>query len=914
MNVLYFLEPREELGNPLFRLGTVRNHLSEEISSLKNINGVDVKLLTSNEVATAALDEKLLTKECFITVSQAVFDRQFERNDEMGNIWFSGTYTSSEMNKAKRIYSKLLSNFKPDVIVCYESSCPYFKEIFPEAIILNSMLGMLSRSPFPEMGCYDPFGLYGESFLAKKKDELKKLDITDIESKRLNQFKSKYLEFINDKNPINRNQVRSGYEKCMLLPMQVSGYFAFDESLPLGWEVSNQIELIETVMPLVDSSIGVYVTLHGAESDLRTMNELNRLQSLYPNLLFNSDVQRVRWCSQWVLPHVDGVIAVSSSVGYQSALWNKPVFVVGDSQLNVFDSGKLGDIDSVLDKIETNYDPIIYYILTRYSPLIKGYCHNGKWLASFFKFMKSKNNIDESGLDLFPKIDDEDRYFKALVNEIRVSKTLEELERYASHLDATRIVDVNRIKSLIVKNDVISFDVFDTLITRNLMHPNHVFNLMEKEASLIFLEEGLSLESFGGFRNLRERAGNRVIRLAKRKGEEEIQYKSIYEELRYLSGLSKESVLKLRKLELRVEKDVMTQRELGVDLYRYAKSQGKVVILVSDMYLERKDILFLLKKNGITDFDDFFVSSEYGVTKKNGGLFDIVNQHYPNKKIFHLGDNHLSDVLRPLEKNILSEHLPIINETYHQSSLAKENYSQSDVISSLGDSLMHGVISRTYYDNRIFSDSWFDQSPHRLGFEGCGAILLGFAKWILEESMRDGVKDLFFLARDGYLIKKIYDQISVGYPNAPKSHYLLASRRCYSTAALSCEQDLLDSLSMSFSEVPLHKILDARYGIGVDELKSDTLKVAGFSCFDDLVNIKRRSHLNRFKKLLSHNCDIILKNSNLERDALLKYFNSMGLSADSDTFSIVDIGHNGSLQKYIGKLLGGVLILMDITL
>ncbi|MFT5592342.1 MAG: HAD superfamily hydrolase (TIGR01549 family) [Oceanicoccus sp.] len=904
MNVLYFLEPRKELGNPLFRLGSVRNHLVHEIKDLSLVDDVDVRLLASEEVAKASLQEGLLSKDLFLTVPQSTLDRNFKRNDKMGGLWYSKEYTDREMQKAKRIYSKVLKGFVPDVIVCYESSCPYLKSLFPDSLILNSMLGMLSRAPYPEMGAYDPVGLYGKSFLAENIDKLKSLRMTKEQSIRLESFRSCYREFINDKNPIDRKSVRSGFEKCVLLPMQVSGYFAYDECLPKGWDVTNQIDLIKHVMPLIDENIGVYVTLHGAESDIETRESIEKLQAIYSNLLFDQDVQRVRWCSQWVLPHMDGVVSVSSSVGYQAALWNKPVFVVGDSQLNVFDSGKLSEIPIILNQNDTNYDAIIYYILTRYSPLIDGYCHNGEWLYSFFKRMKDQVNDGVEGLDIFTKIDNEDDYFKALKSSLRHSKTAEELERYSSHLSSTRIVDVDKIKSKIEGSEIISFDVFDTLITRRLMHPNHVFELMNSDARRIFEHEGLSLDDFGGFRNLRERAANRIIRSVKRAGGEEIHYKAIYEEIRRLTKLTKESTLKIRKLELKVEKDVMTHRPLGVELFRFAKSLGKTVILVSDMYLEKDDIAFILKKNGIDGYADFFVSSDYGVTKKNGGLFDIVLNRYKRKDILHLGDNHLADVLRPLEKGIKAEHLPIINETYHSSSLAKENYPESAVKQSLGESLMHGVISRSFYDNRVFSDNWFDQSPYRLGFEACGSILFGFTKWILEQSIRDGVEDLYFLARDGFLVKEIYDKISKSYPNAPRSHYLLASRRCFSTAAMDTEQDLLDSLSMSFSEVSYSKILESRYGVETAELKSDTLKVLGLSSFEDLVNIKRRSHLNRFKRLLSHNKEIILSKASIERQALIQYFSSMGITKNSNAFSVVDIGHNGSLQKYLSKLMG----------
>ncbi len=53
------------------------------------------------------------------------------------------------------------------------------------------------------------------------------------------------------------------------------------------------------------------------------------------------------------------------------------------------------------------------------------------------------------------------------------------------------------------KYDIISFDIFDTLITRNMYEPNDIFKLME---------EKLNIESFTEKRQLAENEARKILK------------------------------------------------------------------------------------------------------------------------------------------------------------------------------------------------------------------------------------------------------------------------------------------------------------------------------------------------------------------------------------------------------------------
>lgn len=903
MRILYFLEPRKELGQPLFRLGSVRNHISKELQQLKSLGSkrCDVRLLTSVQIAKAAKQEGLLEGIEVHTIEQADIERYFEDSERIARDWYKGSYSDLDKTLMQELCLKALGVFKPDIIVSYESAAPYLQCLYPDSAFLNSTLGMFSRAPFPELGCFDPFGVYKDSYIRKFEKELRELELDITQHTRLHRLRAACSDFIDNNNPIISNDIRGGFDKVLLVPLQVSGYFAFDDNLPDEIEIKNQLDLVKYILEQVSSSIGVYVTLHGAEDKVMTHDTVMELKSLYPNLLYNPNVQKVRWCSQWVMPYVDGVATVSSSVGLQAVFWKKPVFSIGDSHVASFNAGDLKNAHEILGR-EHCFDGAVYHLLKSYYPLMSNKVQNGEWLYSFLEMAICNYQNNSLDFGCFDTKECEDTLFNDLTSNIQTCKAYEELQRFSSHMTSKKKVDVAQVKNKIDKHDVISFDIFDTLITRKLVNPNHVFDLIGLKSKSVFIEQGISLSQFGGFRNLRERAADRVKKKVDSTGGEEITLIDIYSEIRQLTRLPEVSIKKLYDLELSVEHQVMSVRQLGYELFEYSRDQGKKIILVSDMYLPQDAVEELVKAKGYHEFEQCFVSSEYNKLKKTGSLYQIVKNKFSGSAILHLGDNHLSDVLKANEAGISAVHLPLINDSYMASRLAKDILTKEEINETLGTSLMHGVISREFYDNEENTSNWFRGAPYRMGFEAGGPILLSFAKWILEEAVRDGVEDLYFLARDGYLVKKIFDQVSKNYPNSPKAHYLLASRRCYSTANLRTEQDIFDSLSLKFSRTPLYKILESRFGICEEEVNLDTLKQSGIKDLSETIDISRNSQLNKFKRFLSLNKSLILDKAKEERECLLEYLSSNGPNKERRC-AVVDIGHNASLQAALSILL-----------
>lgn len=179
---------------------------------------------------------------------------------------------------------------------------------------------------------------------------------------------------------------------------------------------------------------------------------------------------------------------------------------------------------------------------------------------------------------------------------------------------------INKIKGY----NYISFDIFDTLLRRKVLHPTDVFTIVgEKNGDFSFKEKRIKAE----------------IEARQHATGEEVTLDDIYKEL----GKEYETY---KQDELEVESNQLSANPFLFEAYRYCQSQGKHIIITSDMYLPKVFLQKILHQNGIV-FDHCFVSSEYGVQKVTGRLFrkELEALHISPSQIIHVGDSVRADAI-----------------------------------------------------------------------------------------------------------------------------------------------------------------------------------------------------------------------------------------------------------------------------
>ena len=169
------------------------------------------------------------------------------------------------------------------------------------------------------------------------------------------------------------------------------------------------------------------------------------------------------------------------------------------------------------------------------------------------------------------------------------SKIKKQLEKYPKFNKDTII-------SLIDKYEYISFDIFDTLIKRDVESPSDVFEIVgiEKNDSN-FASNRLEAE--------KEARSNSST--------EEITIDEIYYALKKNNNYSQRQIDEYKQLEITIEEKICTKSIELYDIYEYCLKKKKKIIIVSNMYLSKTTIEKILNSNGIKEYEKLYVSSEY---------------------------------------------------------------------------------------------------------------------------------------------------------------------------------------------------------------------------------------------------------------------------------------------------------------
>lgn len=357
------------------------------------------------------------------------------------------------------------------------------------------------------------------------------------------------------------------------------------------------------------------------------------------------------------------------------------------------------------------------------------------------------------------------------------------------------------------QSDVVSFDVFDTLIFRPFSDPCDVFYIV-----------GQAL-SHPDFRNIRIRSEKIAReRNAAAGGSGEVTIDEIYAVIAELTGLSPEKGIAAEKA---AELSLCIPNPYMKKVWEYVKKQGRQIIVVSDMYLSSEFISRLLEKNGFIDYNRIYVSCEEKCGKYNGTLWKKIMSEYAEKQISHIGDNLNSDKLMAEKNGIAAVHYPNVN-------VCGKPYRTRDMSPLTGSAYRGLVNSKLYCGNERYS------MQYEYGYKHGGLLILGYCQYIRKISIEKKCDKVLFFSRDGYIIKKVYDKL---YPDS-RTEYAYWSRNA--AARLSFDimpydyfrryiyqktgggftfEQVLDSagLSADLIEVDGGRVLDAR---NVDELCS----------------------------------------------------------------------------------------------
>lgn len=316
----------------------------------------------------------------------------------------------------------------------------------------------------------------------------------------------------------------------------------------------------------------------------------------------------------------------------------------------------------------------------------------------------------------------------------------------------------------------ISFDIFDTLICRPFYEPSDLFRLLNREFSSL---TGNDI-CFDALRISGERQAREYYHT--KEGFEDVTLREIYGFICGHYGIDPAAADHMRRLEEELEIKFCRPRFSGRELLDYAKSTGREVILISDMYLEEETVEKMLWKNGIEGFQKLYLSSRYRKVKGTGGLFRAAMRDLKvtGRKVLHIGDDWHSDMEGSRAAGIEAVFFPKAREVFENkiqgcptnrcsrmAAAVCRSKSADALMENLGYRCMLALAANRYFDNpyRTFCpDSDFNLDPYLIGYYVLGMHMLGLSKW-LSDIMEDGkYQHLIFLSRDGYLPMKAFQE------------------------------------------------------------------------------------------------------------------------------------------------------------
>lgn len=435
------------------------------------------------------------------------------------------------------------------------------------------------------------------------------------------------------------------------------------------------------------------------------------------------------------------------------------------------------------------------------------------------------------------------------------------VKQFKKLINTGKPAEFESIISKINDYDIISFDIFDTLLKRCVHNPTDVFLYMEKKLGL----EGFAEKRIAAEKKARE----------KKQGFE-ISIEDIYNELDE----------NLMDEEMKAESELLMANPDIYPIFRWC-IQRKRVVLISDMYLPERFIVDVLDREGIKGYTKLYLSSTINKKKRDGNIYKLVLDDIGNaNKLIHIGDSIKEDCIIPRKLGIDTIHIPRYTpkSRYHI------------VEKSVDETVINSFLDNT---SQLNTDDYY-----RFGYEKFGMFLWGFVRWLHNNLEKEKIHRVFFLSRDGLIMKKAFDIL---YDDV-ETNYLEVSRRSLRVPILwmNPEYEYVMEMLPPSKQVTLTNIFD---GIGLDiNNYADVVEKNGFS-LDSVFERKDLRANNDLNKLYNQLEKDIICNSKMEFELLAKYLKQNCMEG---RFAIVDIGWAGSMQRYLQEVLTSLNIFCDI--
>ena len=454
--------------------------------------------------------------------------------------------------------------------------------------------------------------------------------------------------------------------------------------------------------------------------------------------------------------------------------------------------------------------------------------------------------------------------------------------------------------------DVVSFDVFDTLLVRRVHDPDLVKVPVARFISSIAESHGIHME----WQQVQERRDEIEQAMRQKTGEKFVDLEAHYptlmtQTLKSILGshFHEDSLQVITEYELKMENSMLVPRQEIAAWLKTLHSMGKRIFAISDIYLPADHITVLLKYAGLMGFIEEVISSaDSFLAKASGkGYQMVIDKHglIPSRWI-HVGDNPISDGIRPAEHGIRSFVLQDPNE-FHRRAAAARYYFYSR--------------RRAYWRGRavqqlmapLEGENLPQSAMYKEGYNFVGPLISIFVQSVAEHCRENNISKVYFLSREGWMFKEVWERITPYlFPNGglPEIDYLYVSR--LSLAGPTCvEQGLTpDNVGIVFLPPGNKNFNDVCRIFSLEGEKLDTHlarhDLTRETTLSPLHSGFDTEHSWRLGNLLEDKQfqQEIKRQTKPKSEALQSYLEAVGFFDHKDV-ALVDIGWLGTIQRFL---------------
>jgi FMN phosphatase YigB (HAD superfamily) len=401
------------------------------------------------------------------------------------------------------------------------------------------------------------------------------------------------------------------------------------------------------------------------------------------------------------------------------------------------------------------------------------------------------------------------------------------------------------LREKIQRADIVSFDVFDTLVMRRCLYPRDVFHFLGADFAKVRVQAETELYAEGGHPNIDD----------------------IYRRMGHPHS---------PRQELDLEAEVLIARDKMVDMLLYAARLGKEVWLASDMYLPKEILSTLLGNLGISVPTSRILVSCDVKASKSGGMFDILRSRAGKGCILHIGDNYEADVVGAKRSGIEDvfhiERAAAMLEDCPANTLLKYDSTWQNRL------LIGEFIARQLNNPFLFSETrgkFAVESDADLAYSFIAPLIWRFFGWLVERARELRLDQVLLAARDGYLIEQMHTLVKESL-DLPPMRYFYISRAIAVLAGLRDGEDIRHAARMAFAGTS-ERMLRQRFHLDEAEILE---RIPGES--DD-------------EYVLRHK-DAIYRKAESAKKRYLRYIGGLGIAPGERT-GFFDFISSGTCQK-----------------